>query len=180
MARRPRLSSEEILALARPVFVECGYGARTWQIASAVGLTWGAIALRFGSKRALFTQAMAGPGRRNGEAACERHGEADLPGLMERLRAHLGLHWPLRLQSRLAASAASPHEPEALADRLAAALEAHARQGWVRTDLSSKALASIVLALLTGDVAQRFVACQPVSEADPALIEGVIRLLSAP
>jgi hypothetical protein len=48
--------------------------------------------------------------------------------------------------------------------RLAAALEAHAR---------------VVLALLTGDVAQRFEARERTLTADPAFIDGVVRLLSA-
>jgi AcrR family transcriptional regulator len=61
MARRPFLSDEEILTRARSVFVERGYAASTRQIVAAVGLTWGAIAVRFGSNRGLFTHAMAGP-----------------------------------------------------------------------------------------------------------------------
>jgi len=163
---RPRiLSDEEILARARSVFVERGYAARTKQISAAVGLTWGAIALRFGSKRALFAQAMAGPVRGPAELACEQEGRADLPGLLERLRTHLWQRWPLRLQVRLAATAAGPDdEPEGLVHRLAAALEA---------------LARVVLALLTGDVAQRFVARERTLTADPAFIDGVVRLLSA-
>jgi AcrR family transcriptional regulator len=178
---RPRiLSDEEILARARSVFVERGYAARTKQISAAVGLTWGAIALRFGSKRALFAQAMAGPVRGPAELACEQEGRADLPGLLERLRTHLWQRWPLRLQVRLAATAAGPDdEPEGLVHRLAAALEALARKGLIRCDVSAEALARVVLALLTGDVAQRFVARERTLTADPAFIDGVVRLLSA-
>ena len=58
MNRRSGLTNDQIVARARAVFVERGYAARTQQIAAAVGLTWGAIALRFGTKQALFTQAM--------------------------------------------------------------------------------------------------------------------------
>jgi hypothetical protein len=147
MARRPVLSDQEILARARSVFGEPGYAARTKQIAAAAGLTWGAIPLRFGSTRAQFAQAMAGPVRWPAEPACEQEGRADLSGLLERLRTHLWQPWSLRLQYRLAA-----------------ALEAHAR---------------VVLALLTGDVAQRFEARERTLTADPAFIDGVVRLLSA-
>jgi AcrR family transcriptional regulator len=61
MTRRPTLTDDEILRRARAVFVERGYGARTRQIAAAVGLTWGAIVLRFRDKRQLFLQATARP-----------------------------------------------------------------------------------------------------------------------
>jgi AcrR family transcriptional regulator len=178
MARRPFLSDEEILSRARRVFVERGYAASTRQIVAAVGLTWGAIALRFGSKRGLFTQAMAGPLE---PAAWEHEGQADLPGLLERLRSHLWEQWPLRLQYRLAATAAGRpgDEPDGLAARLAAALHAHARHGSLRSDMSVEALARVVLALLTGDVAQRFVERERTLKADPAFIGGVIRLLAA-
>ena len=181
MARRPTLTNEEILARARSVFVERGYGARTRQVAAAVGLTWGAIALRFGSKQALFTQAMAAPAREPGEPACEQRAAPDLPGLLQRLRTHLWERWPLRLQYRLAATTAGPDdEPERLVRGLAISLEAHARHGSVRSDMNATALAHVVLALLTGDVAQRFVAREETLAAEPAFIGGVVRLLSPP
>ena len=180
MVRRSNLSDEEILARARSVFVEHGYAARTKQIAAAVGLTWGAITLRFGSKRALFTQAMTGLAHGPAEPACEQEARANLPGLLERLRNHLWQRWPLRLQVRLATTASGPDdEPEGLVHRLTAALEAHARNGSIRCDLSAEALARVVLALLTGDVAQRFVAREQTLTADPALIDGLLCLLSA-
>lgn len=179
MARRSNLTDVEIVTRARSVFVDRGYAARTKQIAAAVGLTWGAIAPRFGGKRALFTQAMAGPMRRPDEPACELESRADLPGLLERLRTHLWEQWPLRLQVRLAATAAGTDEPEGLMHRLAAALEMHARNGSIRSDMSAEALARVVLALLTGDVAQRFVARERTLTADPAFIDRVVRLLSA-
>jgi AcrR family transcriptional regulator len=179
MARPPTLSDEEIVARARAIFVERGFGARTKQIAAAVGLTWGAIALRFGSKRSLFTRAMAGPVQLSDQADCEQKGWADLTGLLERLRDHLGECWPLRLQVRLAAPAANPcEEPDATVQKLAALLEAHARRGAVRSDINSRVLAQIVLALVTGDVAQRFVAREQTLTQSPAFIHAMVRLLS--
>ena len=81
MSRTPTLSDEVIAARARPLFVERGFGARTKQIADAVGLSWGAIALRFGSKRSLFTLAMAGPLQRPLHGYCEQPGGGDLCSL---------------------------------------------------------------------------------------------------
>ena len=69
-------------------------------------------------------------------------------------------------------------EPDALAPRLAAALEAHVRRGSVRSDISPSALAQMVLALVTGDVAQRFVARERTLTQDPAFIDAMVRLLS--
>lgn len=181
MARRPILTDHEILTRARSVFVERGYAVRTRQIAVAVGLTWGAIAPRFGGKWALFTQAMGGAARGPAAPACEPEGRADLPGLLERLRTHLWERWPLRLQIRLAETAAGPDdEPERLLHTLAAALGSHARSGSIRSDMSAQALARLVLALLTGDVAQRFVARERTPPSDPAVIDGVLRMLSRP
>lgn len=180
MARRPILTDHEILTRARSVFVERGYAVRTRQIAAAVGLTWGAIAPRFGGKRALFTQAMAGAVSGTAAPAFEPAGRAALPGLLERLRTHLWEQWPLRLQVRLAATAAgTDDEPQRLVQRLAAALEVHARNGSIRSDMSAEVLARVVLALLTGDVAQRYVAHERTPAADPAFIDAVCRVLCA-
>jgi AcrR family transcriptional regulator len=180
MARRPILTDDEILARARSLFVERGYAARTKQIAAAVGLTWGAIALRFGDKRTLFMQAMAGPVCSPGDHERDQAASADLPGMLERLRSRLCERWPLRLQVRLAtAPAGQDHEPDELLDWLAAALEAQAHRGSVRSDMSARALAQVVLALLVGDAAQRFVAREATLTRDPAFVDGVVRLLSA-
>ena len=54
MGRRKTLADQDILRRARPVFLNRGFDARTRDVAAAVGLTWGAIAFQFGSKRALF------------------------------------------------------------------------------------------------------------------------------
>lgn len=179
MSRSPVLSNEEVLRRARAVFVEWGYGARTQQIAVAVGLTWGAIALRFGSKWQLFREAMAGPVFEPGAAGSEPPLGEDLPGLLERLRAHLWERWPLRLQYRLATrSPDSEGESDGLPDWLAATLEAHARSGTVRSDMPAKALAQVVLSLLVGDVAQRFIAREPALARDRAFIDRVVCLLA--
>ena len=63
--------------------------------------------------------------------------------------------------------------------QLTAALEEHARRGSIRPGLDPEASARAVLTLLTGDVAQRFVACERTPAADPAFIDDVICLLSA-
>lgn len=181
MGRPLTLSDDEILARARSVFLERGYGAaRTRQISEAVGLTWAAIALRFGNKRTLFKHAMGGPLCSSGEIEREREGSADLPGLLERLRSRLWEQWPLRLQYCLAtATTDQAHRSDELLDWLTNALEAQARRGSLRSDVSAKALAQVVFALLVGDVAQRFVAREATLSADPAFIDGVVRLLSA-
>lgn len=170
------LSDEEILARSRWLFVERGYAARTQQIAAAVGLTWGAIALRFGNKRNLFALAMAGPA----VPSCKQEDMADLPSLLAHLSTHLWVRWPSRLQVRLAALESGPDsEADDLVVGLATVLERHARHGTIRRDLSAVSLARVVLALMTGDVAQRFVAKGRTLKADPAFIDSVVRLLSA-
>jgi AcrR family transcriptional regulator len=179
MTRRPTLTDDEILRRARSVFVERGYAARTRQIAAAVGLTWGAIALRFNDKRELFRRAMARPNAKSCELELEQAGAADLPGLLERVRSYLWEQWPRRLQYRLAMpSTDQDREPDRLVEGLAGALETHARGGAVRSDMSGHALAQIVLALLVGDVAQRFVAHETTLTSDRTFIEGVMFLLS--
>ena len=180
MARRPVISDEEILTRARSVFLERGYAARTKQISSAVGLTWGAIALRFGDKRSLFQRAMAEPDHRTGEPQREQGSGTDLEGLLAWVRNLLWERWPLRLQYRLATpTAGCDDELEGVVHGLAADLRPHARNGTLRSDLGIEMLARLAVALLTGDVAQRFVARERALAADPALIDGVVCLLSA-
>ena len=180
MSRPILLTDEEILARAGSIFVERGYAVRTKEIAATVGLTWGALALRFGSKRALFNQAMEISPRAFGQRVCEPEDEADLPHLLQRLRSHVGERWPRRLQVRLASTTTSADdEAERLVQTVAAALGALARRGWVRTDMTASALAQVVLTLMTGEAAQRFVARERAVAADLALIDGVVRLLFA-
>jgi AcrR family transcriptional regulator len=177
--RRSNFTDEEILARARSVFLERGYAARTKQIASAVGLTWAAIANRFGDKRSLFLRAMAGP-ERGEERDFERAGSMDLPGLLERVRTDLWTRWPLRLQYRLAPVASGPDdEAEELVSKLAGDFEARAHRGSLRTDMSPEMLTRAAVAMLTGDVAQRFVARERTLAADPTFIGAVVSLLSA-
>ena len=178
MAGRPTITDDEILRRARSVFVERGYGARTRQIAAAVGLTWGAIVLRFSDKRELFMRAMARPDPKSCEQFSQE-GAADLSDLLERLRSRLWEQWPLRLQYRLAVPEADhDSEPDGIVEALAAALEAHARGGAVRSDMSAKALAHVVLALLVGEVAQRFMARERGLAGDGTFVERVMFLLS--
>ncbi|MBV8503300.1 MAG: TetR family transcriptional regulator [Paucibacter sp.] len=78
MGRRQTLTDQDILARARPVFLRQGIHASTRAIAEAVGLTWGALAFRFGSKLGLFERVMA-----DGENAAESIG-----GMAERMATH--------------------------------------------------------------------------------------------
>jgi AcrR family transcriptional regulator len=179
MARRRTLSDDAILDRVRPVFVERGYAVRTRQLAAAVGMTWGAIANRFGSKRALFERAMAAPHAGPGDPAdAAAGGEEQLPVMLERLRADLWVRWPLRLQVHLAATTTGVGDAsEGAVQALAKLFEARARSGLLRSDVSAQTLARLVAAALTGDVAQRFVARERTLVPDPAFIDGVVRLV---
>jgi AcrR family transcriptional regulator len=173
MARPTIVTDEQIVTRARAVFVERGYAARTRQISHAVGVTWGAIARRFGTKRALFLRAMAEPAQ---QAACAPGAEADLPQLLKGLYAHLSACWPLQLQRRLAPPAAGRgHAGERIEPEIAAAVVA--RCGALRSDIEPQVLARLVLALLVGEVAQRYVAHEPAAPADAAFIDTVAQLL---
>ena len=178
MARPPLLTNEQILARARPVFRDRGYAAGTKEIAAAVGLTWGAIALRFGDKETLFRQAM--DPRANARVLHRKlDGAAGLPGLLQDLLAHLWETWPLRLQSRIApARPAIPDEPQTLAQDLESAFGTLAAQGEIRRDMSPQALAELVLSIATGEVVQRFLARERVLVPNPAFVNGVSRLLA--
>jgi len=177
MARRPLLTNDQILARARPVFLERGYGACTKHISAAVGLTWGAIAIRFGDKETLFRRAMDIRAVATGHAS-EAGAAADLPTLLRHLWASLAELWPRRLQYRLAAAIpAFPDEPPALVHDLASALESLAHRGAVRRDVGHHALATLVLSLMTGEVVQRFIARDPDMAAEASFIDGVTLLL---
>jgi AcrR family transcriptional regulator len=102
MARPPTLTDDEILQRARAVFVERGYGARTAEIAAAVGLSWGALVFRFGGKAELFRRAMADSVWGSGAVDWLAAGGGDLHRLLEQLSSHLWEQWPIHLQYRLA------------------------------------------------------------------------------
>jgi AcrR family transcriptional regulator len=58
MARPPKITTEEIIAAARQVFLEQGAGASTLVIAERAGISEAAIFKRFGTKQALFLASM--------------------------------------------------------------------------------------------------------------------------
>jgi AcrR family transcriptional regulator len=58
MARPPKITNEEIITVARQVFLENGAGASTLVIAERAGISEAAIFKRFGTKQALFSAAM--------------------------------------------------------------------------------------------------------------------------
>jgi AcrR family transcriptional regulator len=58
MARPPKITTEEIIIVARQVFLEQGAGASTLVIAGRAGISEAAIFKRFGTKQALFLAAM--------------------------------------------------------------------------------------------------------------------------
>ena len=61
MARPRQVSDDEILNVARDVFVEHGPGASTQVIADAVGLSQPALFKRFGTKKQLMIKALMPP-----------------------------------------------------------------------------------------------------------------------
>ena len=156
MGRHRLLSDEEILRRARAVFVERGYAARTRDIADAIGMSWPALVLRFGGKWELFRCAMVEPIRARATFPAAAQG-AELRDLLERLHALLSEQWPMRLQYRLAALSSAHDDTEELLERLRPAFEVQAQRGTIRSDIAAGALARLVLSLLVGDVAQRFV-----------------------
>lgn len=58
MARPPKITTEEIITVARQVFLEQGAGASTLVIAERAGISEAAIFKRFGTKQALFLASM--------------------------------------------------------------------------------------------------------------------------
>lgn len=61
MARTKRLSDEDLLAIARQVFLEVGFTASTRTIAARAGVSEGVIFQRFATKEELFFAAMIPP-----------------------------------------------------------------------------------------------------------------------
>ncbi|WP_114968708.1 TetR/AcrR family transcriptional regulator [Rhodoferax ferrireducens] len=106
MGRRQTLTDQDILRRARPVFLDRGLGARTRDIAAAVGLTWGAIALRFSSKRALFEHAMEHRSDCFEEAPSGFADDDELAAVLRRLQSQLNRRWPMYLQLNLSSTAA--------------------------------------------------------------------------
>ena len=178
MGRPKTLTDEDILRRARPVFVTRGFGAKTRELAAAVGLTWGAIALRFGSKRTLFEQAM---GHRQWieEPPTGLEDAGDVRALLRRLRSQLVLHWPMYLQLNLSSNVA--RRGNDLSDgpvrRLASILGRRADRGEVRADLPPQKLAALLFAALIGDAAERFVRREQCDPPDDALVETMLHLL---
>ncbi|MEL6468260.1 MAG: TetR/AcrR family transcriptional regulator [Cyanobacteria bacterium J06623_4] len=58
MARPRKITIEQILEAAQAVFLEKGFGASTYEIANAAGISEGSIFKRFPTKEALFFAAM--------------------------------------------------------------------------------------------------------------------------
>lgn len=61
MGRKKTISDEDLLQVARQVFVEGGYGASTKEIARRAGVSEGVIYQRFSTKNELFFAAMIPP-----------------------------------------------------------------------------------------------------------------------
>ncbi|WP_457355407.1 helix-turn-helix domain-containing protein [Roseateles sp. P5_D6] len=169
MARTRTISNEDILQRARPVFVARGIHAKTRDVAAAVGLTWGALALRFGSKRALFELAMAQRPEPESDAA------HDLDSTLRRLRSEIAQRWPISMQLRLSSAGG---EPDIHVPWLPAALQALVDRGQIRAGLPMQGLAALLLAAFTGAAAERFLAPARHEPGDDALIEALLQLLS--
>jgi len=181
MGRHKTLTDQDILRRARPVFLLRGLGARTRDVAAAVGLTWAAIALRFGSKRAMFEQAMEHRSECFQEPPADVADDVDLRALLRRLRSHLALHWPMYLQLNLSSTATRHGNDQinGLARWLASMLHQHAGRGEVRSDLPPQDLAAMLLATLIGDAAERFVRREHGDPPDEGLVETMLHLLDA-
>ena len=181
MARPQTLTNQDILRRARPVFLSRGLDARTRDIASAVGLTWGAIARRFGCKQAMFEQAM---GHRAGCCAQDRldgGDDADLGVLLQQLKSILALQWPMHLRLHLA-SAGSNECIACLSELhrwLTSGLCRLAERGKVRRDVPPKKLAELILLALSGDAAERFLRRRQDAFSCDSLVQTIELLLSA-
>ena len=175
MGRSQTLTDAEILRRARPIFVQRGYAARTKDVATAVGLSWAAVVLRFGGKSGLFSRAIEDPIR--SPADWGSIDPTDLRGLLQRLGTMLAERWPLRLQYRLARGKPALDDSGQLVTWLSDALATGACRGAVRSDLPPRSLAQLVLTMLVGDVAQRFVGCVETHGPDCPSIDGLIDLL---
>jgi AcrR family transcriptional regulator len=174
MARHKTLTDEEMLDRVRPLFLAQGRHARTRDLSAAVGLTWGAIARRFDSKQALFLRAM------QATEPADDGVDAGLTKRLSALQARLVREWPQQLQLRLCAPSASPASDGLDADvaALCAALQRQAERGEVRTAPTPEALGRLVLAVLVGHAARRFVQRDHETSPDNELIDTLLGLLA--
>lgn len=181
MARHPTLSDSDILCLAHPVFLHRGLDARTRDISAAVGLTWGAIALRFGSKRALFEQAMRHAASPAEDANADSADPTDLPEFLRQLAWRWSQQWPVQLQWHMASTAAQQrlNLADELQQSLALVLKQQADRGKVRRDLPAQDLAAMVVSVLTGHAADLFVNGHHNASSLHELLHTLLRLLTA-
>lgn len=160
MARPRSIDEQEILHAARAVFLERGISGTTAEVAERAGVSEGSIFNRFGSKRALFLQAMKPnpdclpwllelPGRvgqgtlRTQLEEIGAQGIAFFRGLMPLM---------MMLMSNPGEDApASPTEvpgdaPLRALERMRAYLAAEQAQGRIRADVDTEVLARMLLA----------------------------------
>jgi AcrR family transcriptional regulator len=144
-------------------------------------MTWAAIALRFGSKRGLFEQAMEHRAEWFEEPPSDFADDADLRALLQRLRSQLTVRWPMYLQLNLSSTSSlnDNEHSNGLVRWLASKLRRHADRGEIRSDLLPQKLAALLLAALTGDAAERFVRRHRSDPSDDALVETMLCLLNA-
>jgi len=179
MTRPTSISDEEILRRARAIFTERGFEVGTKEIAAAVGLTWAAIALRFENKWGLFSAAMARPRFEPMDAGNAPVSAAGLFDLLARLHAYLHAWWPQSLRFCLATRTMDMHaETKNLLTTLTAALDRHARDGLLRSDIEVGVLARMVLLSMIGEATQGFVDEAAECPSDEDYLRAMVRLLT--
>ena len=97
------------------------------------------------------------------------------------LASQLTLRWPMYLQLNLSSSDSldDNERSDGLARWLASKLRRHADSGEIRSDLLPQKLATLLLAALTGDAAERFMRRHRSNTSEDALIETMLHLLEA-
>lgn len=183
MSRPPSLTDDEVLQRARVIFAERGYGARTADVAAAVGLSWPALVFRFGGKAELFRRAMADSICAPEAADWLRAGASGVRGMLEQLGTYLLRRWPIHLQRRLASKvsaqgATRDADLDQVADWLCVTLDVLAARGKVRSDVPANTLAQAVLSLLIGEAARRLIDADTSATPDADLLDGVARLVA--
>ena len=157
------------------------YSPSSWHVASTSGrvnsrppsaLTWGALALRFGSKRALFERALAPPQHTSRAAT-----EDDLAATLRRLRDEIEHRWPKSMQLRLSSTQMRPADSVQI-KWLAPALQLHADRGQIKPRLPMQDLATLLVATFTGAAAEGLLSRRSNAPADDAMVEMLLRLLS--